>query len=478
MTSRNRSSEKSRRRREPSALPPLSLGLSSADVRKAVDAILGDVLTAADGIGERDDPFEAELFAAGLRAALCAAGRVVMDDGDDALGIALARAAEDAGGPGALALLRAVEATWPDPVATRARSGANRLERRGVPAPSWADALRRVSLEQVSMAEDPHGDVALMVATFSYGGERRHRTAALVDYNMRGMVMKAWLPDEAMMAGLLQGVVPELTNIEFRPSDPAHVAAILAAGLEVRRAADSEIAERRENEVGQRAVLSLLEARLRRFPRPARAGRSRTPSPRACGRLVVDFLTATACDDLGVEPEHVEFVIRQLIDFKVRYGDGDPLRWSPTVVRAFMGEWFPRKATTDPEAIQCLPDVVRRWVSWAGRGRGLASDLVERTLTAVDESKGAFQEACRDRSRFMPAKAVATAMRDDGVDIADPAAVDAWFQSFRRSSPKRQAEKLGQNLAVARVFVEDDRIVVAVTRPASEPAKNRHLLGV
>src|SRR4030088_918041 len=109
VTSRNRSSKKSRPRRKPPS-PPLSFALSHSDVREAVGPILGDVLAAASGVGERNDPFEAELFAAGLRAALCAAWRVVMDDGDSALGIALARAAEDTGGPAALALLRAVEA--------------------------------------------------------------------------------------------------------------------------------------------------------------------------------------------------------------------------------------------------------------------------------------------------------------------------------------------------------------------------------
>ncbi|HSR25419.1 MAG TPA: hypothetical protein VLW53_17825, partial [Candidatus Eisenbacteria bacterium] len=61
---------------------------------------------------------------------------------------------------------------------------------------------------------------------------------------------------------------------------------------------------------------------------------------------------------------------------------------------------------------------------------------------------------------------------------ADPDAVDAWFQSFRRCSPKRRREKLGQDLDVARVFVEGDRIVVATARPISEHAKDRRLLRV
>jgi len=78
----------------------------------------------------------------------------------------------------------------------------------------------------------------------------------------------------------------------------------------------------------------------------------------------------------------------------------------------------------------------------------------------------------------MPAKAVATALRDDGVDVTDPGAVEAWFQAYRRSSPRQRRAKLGQKLDVERVFVDDDRLMVAIARPVSEAAKDSHLLGV
>src|SRR4029077_4773492 len=168
--------------------------------------------------------------------------------------------------------------------------------------------------------------------------------------------------------------------------------------------------------------------------------------------------------------------VRQSVAVNLRGGDGDPLRWSPLIVSAFMREWFPRKATADAETMDCLPEVVRRWVRWSGRGRGIESDLVEETVAAVDASEQAFLEACRDRARFMPAKAVATAMREDGVDVTDAAAVDAWFQALRLSSPRQRRAKLGQELDLAGVHVENSRVIVAVERP--ETLKDRHLLGV
>ncbi len=79
------------------------------------------------------------------------------------------------------------------------------------------------------------------------------------------------------------------------------------------------------------AVLSLLDApSAGSHARPATRVHDES-APRACARFVADFLDSAACDDLDVEPDHVVFVARQLVDFKVRYGDGDPLRWSPRI---------------------------------------------------------------------------------------------------------------------------------------------------
>jgi hypothetical protein len=67
-------------------------------------------------------------------------------------------------------------------------------------------------------------------------------------------------------------------------------------------------------------------------------------------------------------------------------------------------------------------------------------------------------------------------MREDGVDVKDAAAVDVWLQALRRSSPRKRRAKLGQELDLAGVHVENGRILVAVERP--ETLKDRHLLGV
>lgn len=43
-----------------------------------------------------------------------------------------------------------------------------------------------------------------------------------------------------------------------------------------------------------------------------------------------------------------------------------PLRFGATACP------FPRKVTADIESVACLPEVLRRWVRWPGRRRGLA----------------------------------------------------------------------------------------------------------
>ena len=67
------------------------------------------------------------------------------------------------------------------------------------------------------------------------------------------------------------------------------------------------------------------------------------------------------------------------------YLDGNPLRWSPTVVELFMADWVPRKVIAEDGWFAALPDVVRAWVRFAGERRGLRAPLIADTAAAVDE---------------------------------------------------------------------------------------------
>ena len=224
--------------------------------------------------------------------------------------------------------------------------------------------------------------------------------------------------------------------------------------------------KRKGGDETRRAALNLLESRLRLFPRPGRRERLTVPSLLECERMIQDFHASPDADGLDVEPDALGFLAWNLVEFKIRHGEGDPLRWSPSLVEVLMRDFFPRKVTADIATADHLPTVLSGWIRWAGRRRGLEPQLVRATLAAVDGARRAFQRACRDRSRFMPAKAVATAMSEDGVDITDQAAVDAWVETYRSRSPRERTALLGQRLDLVGAVVDDGRLRVAVARPA------------
>ncbi len=67
---------------------------------------------------------------------------------------------------------------------------------------------------------------------------------------------------------------------------------------------------------------------------------------------------------------------------------------------------------------------------YAGRRRGLALHLIEETLDAVREFEPEFRRAMKDPTRFGPAKALATAMLREGVDVTSQAEFQRWMEAF------------------------------------------------
>jgi hypothetical protein len=112
------------------------------------------------------------------------------------------------------------------------------------------------------------------------------------------------------------------------------------------------------------------------------------------------------------------------------YGDGDPLRWSPTVVELFMLDYLPRKVPLSREEVDALPEVLGAWVRFALTKRGLEERFILEVEDAVVDFEEEFREAMDDERTFGPGKLVMLAMREDDVDMTDQQALDAWLEEF------------------------------------------------
>jgi hypothetical protein len=84
----------------------------------------------------------------------------------------------------------------------------------------------------------------------------------------------------------------------------------------------------------------------------------------------------------------------------------------------------------DPQDATILPDVLGAWVSWAGRRVGLPESATADTLDRIDALRAEFARLCTTGERQSPAVRATAQLVAEGVDVADPAAVEEWLATY------------------------------------------------
>src|SRR6266545_1759836 len=130
--------------------------------------------------------------------------------------------------------------------------------------------------------------------------------------------------------------------------------------------------------------------------------------------------------------EAVAYGLGLCVDFAATRG-GDPLRWSPRAVEGFLLDWVHQRAVLDARDLAVLPDVLAAWVSWAGRRIGLPDDAVAATLDRIDALRAEFARLGATGEKQSPAVRATAQLVAEGVDLADPAAVERWLAGYNAS---------------------------------------------
>ena len=158
----------------------------------AVEDTFAGVLTEAAGIlGQIDDPVDAELWGSDLIGAL-AASTVGQASLVDALTGSLVPAAEAAGTPESLALLRVFAAVGSPALRAAAGPAAARLAARGVADPPWAATLGSPQVGECWHYADVGGRQESLTMTFSYD-DRQHAVCVLIDHGRGGRIKDTWV---------------------------------------------------------------------------------------------------------------------------------------------------------------------------------------------------------------------------------------------------------------------------------------------
>ncbi|HKH17952.1 MAG TPA: hypothetical protein VKA57_10530 [Solirubrobacteraceae bacterium] len=335
------------------------------------------------------------------------------------------QALERLGTAHALATLRAMSAVGAGAHGPLARSAADRLTARGLPEPSWSEALGRARPTAAALICDQAFDdgVSVLVGFAAPDGEAQ-TLGIYIDHNMGGIVKGVFL------AGPLGDVRAELggrapDGIAIRELDLAEARGRVEAALDI---LDHTHDPRVDD--GVRALRALIEARMRLLP----AGFTvpddfEEVTPEACDELLSDFLASTEGRRWRGD-EVAEDVAGTAIDFGAVYNHGGPLRWSPVVVEIYMTSWLARKVAREPEFFARVPEVLRDWVAYAGRRRGVPAASLREAVAAVKHNRREMVAAVTDPQAWGPAKTFAVAAEQAGVDLTDPDAVGRFLEGY------------------------------------------------
>ena len=429
-------------------------------MRTAFDHVYAD----ARGLAQSLDPLEAEMFASGVVSTWHQDAAIEKEEAAVALAELFAGHIASKRSPDALAFLIAAAAVAPQREAAVLAPAIARLHAAGLPDPAWRNSIGSVRFVEAWRSSDEYGDQDLVMAVFEHGGRPAHGVALLVDHNMGGMAKEVLVtadPAEMRSDWLARAPLPIV------PIDAQEAADRFATAI---AALDETFMPDLPDDT--RYLLPMARSRLRVLPPGIVAERLDVPDAER-EALLDGFLASPEAGLIGAirmsaagrkprsrpRSEDTAGQLRMLasyfVDFACDYGAGDPLRWSPIAVELILTDWFPRKVVSDDVAVGAVPDVLRRFVRYAGRLKGLPEGSIADTVAAVGEYEKEYLTAMTDSSRYGPAKSIVAAMQAESVDISDPAAVSAWMEAFNARPLDERDRVLGQLPGFPQMFGGD-----------------------
>lgn len=286
--------------------------------------------------------------------------------------------------------LIALQALTPDELlATRI---GRELVSRKHPMPPWLDGLRDATIDLnpwslTHVLGDGHN--WLVGVTLSPG----HALSAViyVDHNLGTVVKDAFIsPEEVnLLAGDLQASSDD-PDVTVTRTDPAVTRAILQDAIENAALLFPPI----ESDTWP-GCRPLVEWMLRLLPAGGAAPERQEWSEAEQAALQDDFFASPSGVSLD-DPDN-RSLMESFIWFGTDYSDGDPLRWSSTVVEVLLLDWLPRKVIAEPAYLAKAPTLLRAFVSYSHQRQGVRRELTQQTLAAVGEHEPEYQRTIRSK---------------------------------------------------------------------------------
>ncbi len=326
------------------------------------------------------------------------------------------------GGEAAAVLASAMAIYGPAPIRQDAARLADKLISTGVDVPSWVEGLGRVEPTRVMMLTDIWNEGCSIHLDCTRDG-RTVGVGTTID-SIGGLVAHGFTHGpttkrlEKFAAGEADMIVTEI--------DPADARATVEAALAM---ADetAEFLGEPDPDDHDPDLRALIEQRFSLLP-PGGASLMRHLDIEADKpAIIAAFLSRPGASSL---PD-VEDIADTICDF-AGYCDGDPLLWSPTRVKTFLGIWIPAKVIADREWHSNLPVVLNEWIRYAAEVRGLTDHALDANLAAIDPSAREMQRNLDYPDMASPGSALIRELLENGIDPTDGEATQKWIDDHAR----------------------------------------------
>jgi hypothetical protein len=389
---------------------------------------------ARQSVCEVRDALDAELFASSYVSLWeLGPGALIDADPEEEIGLRVVAALERAGDARAQATLRALASVGSERIGAASEAAADQLAQAGVREPEWRDGLGIAhGLRARLMRDVVFDDAANLIFEFERPGLEPYAILVLVDNNLGGIA-------KDIIAGADLDRLVEALGEASEADDGAGELRLeeidLAEAAARCREALWRTAHTLDPPVGDdfKSQVAALAAHLKVLPGEDHFEAEEIPDAERDAAFE-GFLASAEAKPFHESEDAVDLA-RLAIDYGADYvgGEGRPLRWSPTVVELFMCDYLPRKVLRDREFFErAVPDLLTAWVRYAGRHRGIPEAAIEEAASAVDFFHEEMLDLVGDESAWGPSKTFLAAASEAGVDLTDPAAIEAYVEQYNR----------------------------------------------
>lgn len=459
-----------------------------SDVSKARSEVLHEQIVPAfvamlDDASPLDDPAELEQLAATVLVAL------EQPEMPAEVAAAVLEAIEARRDADAAGLLAAVGALAAEPLAGRARAGAQRLAPEGITSPAAA-AVGTLTVKEALRIEG--AGVELLVALLARPGAQGVQAAmlALEHEHTGGALVQCALAPPAPFTDardLLDGIDGASAPEPVAPDELAERAAAAA-----RRAIDQDIALGHEAGAALPIVSRALTGDPAGLPRPAVLAPWEDDDP----ELIIDAVDdeegfrrviEMLLDELeqharathppgGAVWQYGDFVASTMLQYKGGYDDGRLGRWTQADLAEYLLDYFPRKVSVDDETLDAVPDCVRAFLGFLDARGSLSGEPLEHLEHAVQALRDEFHTRARDDSHWGLAKSMVMQMQAEGIDPSAPGALGAWMADFN-ARPRAQRDQVIGSAADHMIQSPRPRPVAGPHAPKQQRAQRRKSQG-